>query len=62
MAVFKSEQYPRLVMHDGEVEWAKFVDGRFESADADVVKRLRSKGAADLGVSEEKPAKSTKSE
>lgn len=62
MAVFKSEKFPRLSLHDGEVEWAQFVDGSFESSDPDVVKRLRSKGATDLGVSEAKPAKSSKSE
>jgi hypothetical protein len=58
MAVFKSEKYPALSLHDGETEWARFVGGSFESTDVDVVKRLRSKGAVDLGVSEEKPAKS----
>lgn len=60
MAVFKCEKYPRIVLHDGESEWAKFVDGSFESTDPDVLKRLRAKGAVESGISEEKPT--TKSE
>lgn len=61
MATFTSEKYPRLSLHDGESEWARFVDGKFESTDADVLKRLRSKGAAEMGVSEDKPAAKSKS-
>lgn len=58
MAVFKSEKHPALSLHDGETEWARFEGGVFESSDAEVVKRLRSKGAVELGVSEEKSTKS----
>ncbi|WP_214327852.1 hypothetical protein [Nonomuraea sediminis] len=41
MARFQCERYPQLVMHDGEKEWARFVDGYFTTSDEEAAERLR---------------------
>lgn len=41
MATFESTRYPHLTLQDGTGIWARFEDGRFDTADAAVVKRLR---------------------
>jgi hypothetical protein len=56
MAKFECERYPHLIMHDGETEWARFVDGAFETSDTKTVARLR-KAPDVVEVTESKPAK-----
>ncbi|MGW1813286.1 hypothetical protein ACWCQM_06905 [Streptomyces sp. NPDC002125] len=42
MATFTSSTYPALTLQDDDGVWARFEDGRFETSDAAVAKRLRS--------------------